>query len=104
MSRGSNQPADNGAIIREVLAAILRLPDDTLRDVYDYVRHVEGRPAHAEPLSARELRHLPVSERRRILKKQAEAAAPYYQDAQETADRMAWQAGDITNSRQVVPH
>ncbi len=48
--------------------------------------------------TARELRRLPAPERGRILREQAEAAAPHYRDAQEAAERMAWQAGNIVEA------
>jgi hypothetical protein len=38
---------------------------------------------------------LPLTERRRILSKQAERMARYYEDPEETKERELWQGGDI---------
>ena len=43
------------------------------------------------------LLNLPLTERRKILTKQAERLAQHYEEAEETREREVWQGGDIVD-------
>lgn len=56
------------------------------------------KPENATTLEQRrEFLKLPLTERRSILRQQAQVAASHYESEQNTSEREAWQDGDIVD-------
>lgn len=79
----------------QVQALVEQLPEERLPAAYHMLRELV---AQGDALQSQlEFLHLPPSQRRQVLARQAEALKAHYQ--QTAAERSEWQAGDFLDER-----